>query len=273
MKKVHLHLVSDATGDTARSVARACLVQFDDVEFTEHFWVLVRTQEQMERAIDGIASQPGIVVCTVLDETLRNTLEQASRRMNVPFIPVLDQLLGALGAIVGTPSRRTPGRQHAMDASYFDRIDAMQYMTAHDDGQSTWSLDQADVVLVGVSRTSKTPTCVYLANRGLRSANVPYVPNVPLPRELFSLRRTLVVGLTLDPMRLVQIRRNRLLALNQEETSYVEIDLVKAEIAEARRVFLSHRWPIIDVTRRSIEETATAIIQLIADRQEEIVRT
>jgi regulator of PEP synthase PpsR (kinase-PPPase family) len=160
-----------------------------------------------------------------------------------------------------------------MDASYFDRIDAMQYMTAHDDGQSTWSLDQADVVLVGVSRTSKTPTCVYLANRGLRSANVPYVPNVPLPRELFALRRTLVVGLTLDPMRLVQIRRNRLLALNQEETSYVEIDLVKAEIAEARRVFLSHRWPIIDVTRRSIEETATAIIQLIADRQEEIVRT
>src|SRR5690606_18492727 len=204
-RSLHVHLVSDATGDPARSFARACLVQFDEVEFTEHFWVLVRTQEQMERVIDGIGTHPGIVVCTVLDEALRNMLEQASRRMNVPFIPVLDSLLGALASAVGTPSRRTPGRQHAMDASYFDRIDAMQYMTAHDDGQSTWSLDQADVVLVGVSRTSKTPTCVYLANRGLKAANVAYVPNIPLPRELFSLTRTLVVGLTLDPMRLVQI--------------------------------------------------------------------
>ena len=273
MKKVHLHLVSDATGDTARSVARACLVQFDGVEFTEHFWVLIRSTLQMDRAIDGIAANPGVVICTVLSEELRAPLEQACRRMVVPFIPVLDPVLGALASVLGVPSRRTPGRQHAMDASYFDRIDAMQFVTSHDDGQSTWSLNEADVILVGVSRTSKTPTCVYLANRGIKAANVPYVPGVPLPQELLACDQPLIVALTIDPLRLVQIRRNRLLTLRQDqETEYVDMDAVQRETAEARRLFLSHRWPIIDVTRRSIEETATAILQMLQMR-EEVVRT
>lgn len=273
VKKVHLHLVSDATGDTARSVARACLVQFDDVEFTEHFWVLVRTAAQMERVIDGIAVNPGVVICTVISEDLRNLLEQACRRMVVPFIPVLDPVMAALASVAGVPSRRTPGRQHAMDASYFDRIDAMQFVTSHDDGQSTWSLNEADVVLVGVSRTSKTPTCVYLANRGIKAANIPYVPGVPLPPELLTADRPLIVALTIDPLRLVQVRRNRLLMLNSDrETDYVDIEAVRQEIAEARRLFLSYRWPIIDVTRRSIEETAAAIMQLL-ERREEVVRT
>lgn len=273
VKKVHMHLVSDATGDTARSVARACLVQFDDVEFTEHFWVLIRTAPQMDRVIDGIAANPGIVICTVLSDELRQTLEASCRRMVVPFIPVLDPVLGALASVLGIPSLRTPGRQHKMDASYFDRIDAMQFVTSHDDGQSTWNLDQADVILVGVSRTSKTPTCVYLANRGVKAANVPYVPAVPLPPELLAAQRPLVVALTIDPQRLVQIRRNRLLMLHeQQETDYVDMDIVKQETAEARRLFLAHRWPIIDVTRRSIEETATAVMQLL-ERREEVVRT
>ena len=266
--QAHLHLVSDSTGDTARSVARACLVQFDEVEFAEHFWVLVRTRTQMERVIDGIAARPGIVLCTVVERELRMLLEEACKRMSVPFVGVLDPVMGALTEHFGSSASLKPGRQHTIGTTDYQlRIDAMQFVTVHDDGQATWNLNEADVILVGVSRTSKTPTCVYLANRGVKAANVPYVPGVALPKELFEVRNPLVVGLTIDPERLIQIRRNRLLMMKQtDETDYVDVEQVRAEIAGARRTFLSYRWPIIDVTRRSIEETAAAIMQLLERR-------
>jgi [pyruvate, water dikinase]-phosphate phosphotransferase / [pyruvate, water dikinase] kinase len=260
---LHLHLVSDATGDTVRSVARACLVQFEGIQTTEHFWVLVRSSAQMERVIEGIAKNPGLVVCTVVDDALRAGLEHACRQLNVHCVPLLDPVMAAIAACVGGRSRGLPGRQHDLDAAYFDRIDAMHFTMAHDDGQALGTMHEADLVLVGVSRTSKTPTCIYLANRGLKAANVPFIPEVPLPRALLDLSGPLVVGLTVHPERLIQIRRNRLLMLNQEqETSYVDMDRVAREVLEARRYFLSKNWPIIDVTRRSIEETAAAIIQL-----------
>ena len=271
LKQLHLHLVSDATGDTVRSVARACLVQFEGVEATEHFWVLVRSSVQMERVIDGIAAHPGLVLCTVVDDALRNTLEAACRQIGVPYVALLDPVINAISGYVGGQSRGQPGRQHELDAAYFDRIEAMHFTMAHDDGQATDTLDDANVILVGVSRTSKTPTCIYLANRGLKAANVPFVPGIALPKGLSLATRPLIVGLTVHPSRLIQIRRNRLLMLHEDtETAYVDGELVDEEVKEARRFFLSKNWPVIDVTRRSIEETAAAIIQLHEKRNEPV---
>ena len=217
----------------------------------------------MERVIDGISTNPGLVLCTVVDDSLRATLEQACRQLNVNYIPLLDPVITAISGYVGGRSSGEPGRQHNMDSAYFDRIEAMHYTMAHDDGQSIATLHEADIVLVGVSRTSKTPTSIYLANRGLKVANVPFVPEVPLPRTLTQLRDKLVIGLTVHPSRLIQIRRNRLLMLNEDnETAYVELEKVEREVRVAKRFFLSKNWPIIEVTRRSIEETAAAVIQL-----------
>lgn len=268
MKEFHLHLVSDATGETINSVARACVAQFDVARPIEHFWNLVRTDRQLDMVIEGIRDNPGLVMFTLVDEGLRRRLQDVCRELQVPCIPVLDPLINALAAYLGLESQRQPGRQHALNAEYFGRIDAMDFALAHDDGQSTWDLHEADVVLVGVSRTSKTPTCIYLANRGIKAANVPYVPGCPLPREIDELTRTLIVGLTKDPDRLIQIRRNRLRLLNQgEETDYVDPEVVRQEVAEARRLYSRKGWPVIDVTRRSIEETAAEIMMMLARRQ------
>jgi [pyruvate, water dikinase]-phosphate phosphotransferase / [pyruvate, water dikinase] kinase len=265
--RFHLHLVSDATGDTVHSVARACLVQFEGAEAIEHIWSMVRTKSQVERIVTAIAAHPGVVLYTLVNETLRQPLIEGCRRLQVPAIPVLDPVIGALASYLGRQSRGLPGQQHLLDSEYFHRIDAMTFALAHDDGQSAFGLDTADVVLVGVSRTSKTPTCIYLANRGIKAANVPVVPGMPLPPELLVAKQPLIVGLTNDPERLIQVRRNRLSMLHQDErTDYTDIEAVREEVANARRLFAEHHWPVIDVTRRSIEETAAAILKLLARR-------
>ena len=267
MTRFHLHLVSDATGDTVHSVARACLVQFEGAEAIEHIWSMVRTKSQVERIVTAIAAHPGVVLYTLVNETLRQPLIEGCRRLQVPAIPVLDPVIGALASYLGRQSRGLPGQQHLLDSEYFQRIDAMTFALAHDDGQSAFGLDSADVVLVGVSRTSKTPTCIYLANRGIKAANVPVVPAMPLPPELLVAKRPLIVGLTNDPERLIQVRKNRLSMLHQDErTDYTDIEAVREEVASARRLFAEHHWPVIDVTRRSIEETAAAILKLLARR-------
>jgi [pyruvate, water dikinase]-phosphate phosphotransferase / [pyruvate, water dikinase] kinase len=268
MTRFHLHLVSDATGDTVHSVARACLVQFEGAEAIEHIWSMVRTKSQIERVMAGVQANPGVVLYTLVNETLRQPLVDGCRRVQVPAIPVLDPVIGALAAYLGRQSRGLPGQQHLLDSEYFQRIDAMTFALAHDDGQSAWGLNEADVILVGVSRTSKTPTCIYLANRGIKVGNVPVVPGMPLPPELFAATRPLIVGLTNDPERLIQVRRNRLTMLHQEDrTDYTDIEAVRQEVAQARRLFAERHWPVIDVTRRSIEETAAAILKLLARRQ------
>jgi regulator of PEP synthase PpsR (kinase-PPPase family) len=265
--RFHLHLVSDATGDTVHSVARACLVQFEGAEAIEHIWSMVRTKSQIERVIAGVQANPGIVLYTLVNEALRSPLLDGCRKLQVMAIPVLDPVIGALGTFLGRQSRGLPGQQHLLNTEYFQRIDAMTFALNHDDGQSAWGLDEADVVLVGVSRTSKTPTCLYLANRGIKAANVPIVPNMAVPPELFAAARPLIIGLTNDPERLIQVRRNRLTMLHQDErTDYTDIDAVRQEVTAARRLFAEHHWPVIDVTRRSIEETAAAILKLIARR-------
>jgi regulator of PEP synthase PpsR (kinase-PPPase family) len=183
--------------------------------------------------------------------------------MHVPCIPVLDPVLGALAGYLGAEMNATPGRQYQLDAEYFARIDAMQFTLNHDDGQLLEDVEDADIVVIGVSRTSKTPTCMYLANRGYKCANYPLVPGVPLPAELENLRRPLVVGLTKDPKSLSDIRRARLRFLNHdEESDYAQFEKVREEVASARRLFSRHGWPVVDVTRRSIEEASATIIQL-----------
>jgi hypothetical protein len=226
---------------------------------------MVRTKAQIERVVAGLAANPGVVLYTMVDETLRQALVEGCRRRQTPAIPVLEPVIGALGAFLGAQARGLPGQQHLLDSEYFQRIDAMTYAMAHDDGQSAWGWNDADIILVGVSRTSKTPTCIYLANRGIKAANVPFVPGATLPPELFDATKPMVVGLTNDPERLIQVRSNRLMQLQHDAPGdYTDIEAVRAEVTAARRLFTERHWPVIDVTRRSIEETAAAILKLLA---------
>ncbi len=267
MKTYNLHLVSDSTGETVLTIAKACVVQFEGVEVTEHTWSMVRTKGHLAKIFPEIETHPGMVLFTLLDSSLRAELQAFCRKIKVPCISVLDPFIAAFGSYLGVESQGLPGRQHVMDADYFDRIDAMNFVMTHDDGQSTGDLKDAQVILVGVSRTSKTPTCVYLANRGLKAANVPIVPTSPLPDNLVNATNAFIIGLTEDPVRLVQIRRNRLRMLEADpDTEYTDLESIKQEISAARRLFNKQGWPVIDVTRRSIEETAAAVMQLLAQR-------
>ncbi|HVI90782.1 MAG TPA: pyruvate, water dikinase regulatory protein [Dongiaceae bacterium] len=267
----HVHLVSDATGETINSVTRACLVQFENIQPIEHSWTLIRTPGQMEKVLNGISQNPGLVLYTVVNEKLRTTLTEGCRQLNVPYVPILDPIIAALGAHFGQQARGQSGRQHELDAGYFDRIEAMNFALSHDDGQSSRSYAEADVILVGVSRSSKTPTSIYLANRGIRVANVPIVPGCPLPPELFQAKRPMIVGLTKDASQLVQIRRNRLQMISQDDdTDYVDIGAVREEVAMARRLCTDNGWPVIDVTRRSIEETAATVMQYLQEHRDRL---
>jgi [pyruvate, water dikinase]-phosphate phosphotransferase / [pyruvate, water dikinase] kinase len=266
-RRFHLHLISDSSGETINSVARAALSQFDNVEPIEHFWNLVRTERQLALVIEEIERFPGVVMVTLVDDTLRAKLMERCRELQMPCVPVLDPVMNALALYLDQERHSEPGRQHILDAAYFSRIEAMDFALANDDGQIGQRLNEADVVLIGVSRTSKTPTCIYLGNRGIKAANIPYVPNAPLPEALEKATRPMIVGLTKDPDRLVQIRQQRLRMLNQnDETDYTDPDKVRAEVLEARRFFAKNGWPVIDVTRRSIEETAAEIMMLLSRR-------
>jgi regulator of PEP synthase PpsR (kinase-PPPase family) len=273
IKRFHLHLVSDATGETLNGIARACLVQFEHVEPIEHMWSMIRSERQLEKVLAGISANKGVVLYTLIEERARGTLEAGCRALGVPCIPVLDPTMGALSNYLALKTRNLPGRQHALDAEYFRRIDAINWVMAHDDGMSSHGLADAEVILIGVSRTSKTPTCIYLANRGIKAANVPFVPGVALPDEIAMLEDRaeppIFVGLTNDPNLLVQLRRNRLNMLNENrETDYTDIEKVKSEVVEARRFFGARGWPVIDVARRSIEETAAQIMSMVQERRE-----
>lgn len=265
--KLHLHLLSDSTGETLENIAKAALAQFDDVQVVRHFWPLVRSETHLERILVEIAQNPGLVIFTLVNPEIRRQLETRCRAIGLPAVAPLDPVNHALSNLLGQEMKARPGRQHMLDAAYFARVDAIQFTIAHDDGVNWENWEEADIVLAGVSRTSKTPTSIYLANRGFKVANIPIVPQSPPPELLFSLRNPMVVGLTTSPERLIQVRRNRLLALNQQnETSYVEQEAVQKEVAYARRMFADNGWPVIDVTRRSIEETAAAIITMANER-------
>jgi regulator of PEP synthase PpsR (kinase-PPPase family) len=268
MKKYNLHLISDSTCETVISVARAVITQFDGVSFDEHIWPMVRSQRIMERVVFEIEKAPGIIMYTMVDKELRDILKQNSVRLNLPCIAVLSKVFSELADYLKITSTPHPGRQHELDDEYFSRVHAVNFTIAHDDGQSTYDLNDADIVLVGPSRTSKSPTCVYLAHRGFKTANVPFVMGCKLPDNLDGLTDPLVVGLTISTDRLVQLRKNRLLSIEEtRDFDYVDEDMVKQELLAARKLCLKNNWPIIDVTKRSVEETAATIIQLYQTRK------
>ncbi|MET0529340.1 MAG: pyruvate, water dikinase regulatory protein [Microvirga sp.] len=264
----HLHLVSDSTGETLITVARAVVAQYEGVAAIEHVYPLVRSTTQLERVLSEIETAPGIVLYTLVEPEVAQRLEDTCRATSSPFLSVLEPVHSLLSSYLGTHSTARPGAQHMLNAEYFKRIDAMNFTLLHDDGHLPDDLDDADVILVGVSRTSKTPTAIYLANRGLKTSNIPLVPGIPPPAILETARKALIIGLVASPERIVQIRQNRLLSLKaDDDTSYVDRDAVAEEIAVSRRLFARHGWPVIDVTRRSIEETAAAIIDHYRDHR------
>lgn len=273
MMRLHLHLLSDSTGETLENIAKAALAQYDDVETVRHFWPMVRTEAHLDRILQEIAQNPGLVIFTLVNPQTRRALESRCQTLGLPTVAPLDPVNDALSGLLGQQAKGRPGRQHVLDAAYFARVDAIQFTIAHDDGVASEDWEEADIVLAGVSRSSKTPTSIYLANRGFKTANIPVVVESPPPPSLYHLRNPLVVGLTTSADRLIQVRRNRLLSLNQApETDYVDAEAVQREIAYARRMFSDNGWPVIDVTRRSIEETAAAIISLVNDRRGIAVR-
>jgi regulator of PEP synthase PpsR (kinase-PPPase family) len=265
----HLHLVSDATGETLTTVARAATAQYTKVLPVEHVYPLVRTQKQLDRVLGEIVQSPGIVLYTLLDDELAHRLENHCRKLSLPCLSILGPVLQLLRSYLGTETSHRIGAQHTLNAEYFKRIEALNYTMLHDDGQHPEGLEEADVVLVGVSRTSKTPTSIYLANRGVKTGNVPLVPGLQVSRHVEELKRPLVVGLYASPERIVQIRQNRLLGLraHDNDAQYIDRKAVAEEVAFSRKLCTRHNWPSIDVTRRSIEETAAAVLSLLADRR------
>ncbi len=267
----HVHLVSDSTGETLNTMMKATAAQFHTATPMEHIYALIRSKPQLDKVLQSIAESPGLVLYTVVNPVLRRHLELRCSEMNMPAVSVLDPLTKAFSSYLDLEQNLDTGAQHRMDDAYFRRIAALDYTLAHDDGQMTWDLEAADVVLVGVSRTSKTPTCMYLANRGIKAANVPLVPTSPPPPELFELKRPMIVALVASAKRLGQIRNNRLTSMNANSTSdYANLDAIKDELLKAKRLFAKHRWPVIDVTRRSVEETAAQILTKLSARQNEI---
>ncbi len=268
MNRLHLHLLSDSTGETLENIAKAALAQFDGVEVIKHFWPMVRSEKHLNRILQEVSDNPGLVIFTVVNLELRERLELECRHLGLPTVPALDAVINALSDMLGQTAKARPGRQHILDDAYFKRVEAIQFTIAHDDGIAHEDWEDADIVLAGVSRTSKTPTSIYLANRGFKTANIPIVPQSPPPDALFHLKNPLVVGLITSASRLVQVRRNRLLSLNQApETDYVDAEAVKQETQYARRMFADNGWPVIDVTRRSIEESAAAVINFYNERE------
>jgi hypothetical protein len=265
----HLHLVSDSTGETLITVGRAVAAQYANVTPVEHVYPLVRSQKQLDRVLDEIEEAPGIVLFTLLEKDLVARLEAKCQQINIPSLSIIGPVMQLFQAYLGAPTTGRVGAQHTLNAEYFKRIDALNYTVMHDDGQHVEGLEEADVVLVGVSRTSKTPTSIYLANRGVRTANVPLVPGIAIPHQLTTLTKPLVVSLHATPERLIQVRQNRLLSMGagSGNDDYIDRQAVADEVAFARRLSAKFNWAQLDVTRRSIEETAAAVLKLFADRQ------
>jgi [pyruvate, water dikinase]-phosphate phosphotransferase / [pyruvate, water dikinase] kinase len=273
-QKFYLHLISDATGTTLLGLARAVLAQFTGIEPVQKFWPLVRTQQQLERLISTIEKNPGPVIYTLVDDKMRARLEERCEQLHIPCVAVLDPIIRSLSSYLGQHAKNVPGLQHTLDDAYFRRVSAIEFAMRYDDGKKNEGLREADVILVGVSRTSKTPTCVFLARSGIKAANIPLVPGVEIAEEKFQFPGPMYVGLTATPDRLVHIRRTRLRAdnvenKNYEENTYLDTEKIEDEVKKARRLFSKYGWPVIDVTKRSVEETAAEVMALLQNRQEQ----
>ena len=263
----HLHMISDATGETLVAIAKAVRVQYSQARAIEHIHPLVRSRRELERVLKDVEATPGIVLYTVVSQELVDVIEQTCKRLNMPSVPALKTILQVFESYLGTPSTPTVAGQHVLDADYFRRIEALNFTMLHDDGHLPDNLDDADILLVGISRTSKTPTSIYLANRGYKTANVPLILGMPLPPKLEARTKAFAIGLVASAERIAQVRQNRVLEHAASHLDdYVDREAIAAEIAETRQLCARKGWPVIDVTRRSIEETAAAILRLYHDR-------
>ena len=266
---LHIHLVSDSTGETVHQVARACIVQFPSVAAIEHVWTLVRSEAHLISLCAGLDRNPGALLMSIVNDDMREKIFAECRSRGIPAVSVLDPVVNLLGRVLGQTTQNLPGGQRRLNTAYFDRVAAVDFAVSHDDGMNMGQLDRADVLLVGVSRTSKTPTSMYLAHRGYKVANYALVPRIPFPLHYLDNLNLLVVGLTTDPKRLSQIRRTRQMAMaDTDNITYVDVDQITEEVRQARRLFSTQAWPVIDVSRRSVEETAAAVIQLYTNWQE-----
>ena len=264
----HVHLVSDSTGETLVAMMKASTAQFRNATALEHLHTLVRSEKQMQSTLEEIEAKPGIVLYTLVNEERRKLLESRCAQLNIPAISILDPTLSMLGRYLGSAMISEVGAQRTLDADYYNRIEALDFAMAHDDGQNVAGLKNADIILLGISRTSKTPTCIYLANRGFKAGNIPLVPNSPLPTILDGFENPFIIGLVASPDRIVQIREQRLMGLKQDEqTDYIDVDRVRDEMREAKRMFLKKGYKVIDVTRKSIEETSAQIINAYQARK------
>lgn len=267
-RTINLHLISDSTGETLSSVSRAVVSQFEGVESNDFIWPLVRTKSQIEKVKESITKNPGIVLYTIVEDDLVENLRSHCAALQIPCIPVLSRIIAEFSNYLGLDISHTIGRQHLLDREYFSRVDAINYTINHDDGQSSWDLYGADIVIIGVSRTSKSPTSVYLSCRGYKTANIPFVNLDTFPQNIYDLKKPLIVGLIINPEKLIEIRKNRLLSIGQDyDSSYIDIEKVKHEVAESRKLFSKLNCTVIDVTKRSVEETAAKIIQLYQARK------
>ena len=269
----HLHLVSDSTGETLIAASRAAAAQYQGVASIEHVYPLIRTHSQLDRVISDIDDAPGIVLFTLVDPDLSKRLEQSCEASGSPCLSVLNPILTLFQSYLGLSSTPRAGAQHMLNVDYFRRIDALNFTMNHDDGRLPADLNQADIILLGISRTSKTPTSIYLAQKGYKTTNLPLVPGIEIPKALTEPHSAFVVGLVASPERIAEIRRNRVQLLSDREMpDYVDRSQIANEIAYSRRLFGKYGWPLIDVTRRSIEETAATIIKMLHDKDATVTR-
>lgn len=272
-KSLTLHLISDSTGATLRAVSDAAAAQFTELIYQQKTYPMVRTITQLNRVLQTIKKEKGIVLCTLVEEEVREKLQKFCKKQDVLYFPVMENIVNVLEQYTGTKPINKPGGQHVVNDDYFKRIEAINYTLEHDDGQSQVNLEEADVIVVGVSRTSKTPTCIYLANQGIKAANYPLVPHIGISDELNEVKSTQVVALITSAHALVEIRRKRsvTLGISDLDNDYIDIHKVEEEITAAKRIFANKGWPVIDITRRSVEETSSAIMNILSQKEEKDV--
>jgi len=260
-----IYLISDSTGETLDRIFLALKAQFKNIEYKVHSYSFTRTENQILKILeDAKKNENSVILYTIVDNNLAKNLANVSNEKKIPCFGVLGNLILNFSKILNQKASHEPSGQHALNEEYYDRIEAIQFTMNHDDGNLTNDIEKSDIVLVGVSRTSKTPTSIYLANKGLKTSNIPLVNENSLPKKLRENPQiTCVVGLNTEPERLVDLRKNRMNSLKEtENTKYTNIENIKKEILNAKKTFQKYRWPSIDVTRKSVEETAASIIKI-----------
>ncbi|MDC0896286.1 kinase/pyrophosphorylase [Candidatus Pelagibacter sp.] len=260
-----IYLISDSTGETLDRIFLALKAQFKNIEYKVHSYSFTRTENQILKILeDAKKNENSVILYTIVDNNLAKNLANVSNEKKIPCFGVLGNLILNFSKILNQKASHEPSGQHALNEEYYDRIEAIQFTMNHDDGNLTNDIEKSDIVLVGVSRTSKTPTSIYLANKGLKTSNIPLVNENSLPKKLRENPQiTCVIGLNTEPERLVDLRKNRMNSLKEtENTKYTNIENIKKEILNAKKTFQKYRWPSIDVTRKSVEETAASIIKI-----------